>query len=175
MEEGARIGHLTVVKGVRNLKMGKNASIGRLNWISAFPLENKNHFQHIEDRQPDLILKEESAITHRHILDCTESITIGSYTTVAGYASQFITHSIDVAESRQGAKPITIGDYCFIGTNVVILGGATLPSRSILGAKSLLNKAFEEELMLYGGVAAKPLQKLTGEERYFHREKGFVN
>ena len=35
------------------------------------------------------------------------------------------------------AAPITIGDYCFVGTNCVLLGGSVLPSYSVLAAKSL--------------------------------------
>ena len=115
-----------------------------------------------------------SAVTKNHHLDCTDRITIGPFTTIAGYHSQLLTHSIDVHECRQDSAPIHLGDHCFIGTNVVVLGGSRLPDRSVLGAKALLNKAFELPDHLYGGVPAKDLGKLEGVSKYFYRECGFV-
>src|SRR5215471_15011694 len=72
MGRGASIGHLTVVKGLSRLSLGEHASIGRLNWITAFPLGDSPHFAHIAGRQPELLLGEHAAITNRHIVDCTE-------------------------------------------------------------------------------------------------------
>ena len=77
-------------------------------------------------------------------------------------------------ENRQDSKPIFIGDYTFIGTNVIILGGASLPSYSVLGAKSLLNKKFSTEWRLYGGVPAVELSELSRDAKYFSRKDGFV-
>ena len=102
-------------------------------------------------------------------------MTIGAFTTFAGFQSQILSHSIDLAASRQSSQPVTIGEYCFVGTNCVLLGGAVLPDRSVLGAKSLLNKAFTDTGYLYGGVPAKPLQPLpVADTAYFHREVGMV-
>jgi hypothetical protein len=50
-----------------------------------------------------------------------------------------------------------------------------LPSFSVLGAKSLLNKKLSEEWTLYGGVPAKPLQCIPREAKYFTRIIGFVD
>jgi hypothetical protein len=44
----------------------------------------------------------------------------------------------------------------------------------VLGAKSLLNKAYSEEWMLYAGVPAKPVQAIPSSARYFTRAEGFV-
>ena len=109
-----------------------------------------------------------------HHIDCTNIITIGNFSTVAGYQSQLLTHSIDVMESRQHSAPISIGDYTFVGTNVVILGGASLPAFSVLGAKSLLNKSFTEQYTLYGGVPAKAIAPIDKQAKYFNRHEGFV-
>src|SRR5690606_32520420 len=107
------------------------------------------------ERSPKLIIGENSAITKNHHFDCTDAITIGKFCTIAGYSSQFLTHSIDVYENRQNSAPISIGNYAFVSTNVVLLGGASLPSYSILGAKALLNKSLTEEWVLYGGIPAR--------------------
>ena len=120
------------------------------------------------------MLSAHSAITNRHIVDCTERIRIGAFTTIAGFASQLLTHSINLENSRQEANPITIGDYCFIGTNCVLLGGSSLPDYSVLGAKSLLNRNCRDSYFLYGGVPAKPIKALPPTTRYFQRESGYV-
>ncbi len=86
-----------------------------------------------------------------------------------------LTHSIDLQRSRQASRPITIGEYCFVGTNCVLLGGSALPDYSVLGASSVLNKAHTEMHWLYAGNPAQPVKALTGELQYFQRSAGFVN
>src|SRR5207245_5527131 len=86
--------------------------------------------------QPQLIVGDHAAITHRHLIDCTDSITIGRFTTVAGHRSQFLTHGIDFEDCVQKAKPIEIGQYCHIGTSCILLPGSRLPDYSMLGAAS---------------------------------------
>ncbi len=174
MAQGARIGHLTVCKGLDRLSLGESASIGRLNWITAYPTAATGHFAHLRGRQPALDLAEHAAMTNRHIVDCTEHVAIGRFATVAGFRSQILTHSIDLALSRQHAKPVIIGDYCFVGTACTILGGASLPHHSVLGANALLNKAFTQPFQLYAGVPAVPVAPLDAEMKYFSRPAGFV-
>jgi UDP-3-O-[3-hydroxymyristoyl] glucosamine N-acyltransferase len=174
MEEGSRIDHLTVCKNIDLLHLKAHASIGRGNWITGFPLGPSPHFAEEKDRQPQLIIGEHAAITHRHLIDCTNTVTIGKFTTFAGFQSQILTHSIDIDTSRQTSAPVRVGDYCFVGTNSVFLGGSVLPDYCVLGAKSLLNKAFAETYQLYGGVPAQPIKKLSPESKYFNRSEGFV-
>ena len=174
MEANTSIGDLTVCKNIALLHLCEHSLIGRGNWITGFPLGPSPHFASETDRRPELIIGEHSAITHRHLIDCTNTITIGRFTTFAGFQSQMLTHSIDIEHSRQASAPIRIGDYCFVGTNSVLLGGSALPDYSVLGAKSLLNKAYTETHHLYGGVPAKQLQPLPRDYAYFNRAMGFV-
>ena len=174
MAEGSSIGTATVCKGVDLLHLKAHATIGRGNWITGFPLGPLPHFAHQPDRRPELILGEHSAITNRHLIDCTNLVTIGRFTTFAGFHSQIVSHSIDLDENRQSSEPVRIGDYCFVGTNSVLLGGSALPDYSVLGAKSLLNKAYQETHRLYAGVPARPVQELSPELAYFRRTSGFV-
>jgi hypothetical protein len=174
MEEGSSIGHLTVAKNLDLLHLKTCATIGRGNWITGFPLGNSRHFAGETDRRPELILGDHSAITNRHLLDCTSSITVGAFTTIAGFQSQFISHTIDIRLNHQTSRPIQMGKYCFVGTNCVVLGGAALPDYCVLGAKSLLNKAHTQTHRLYGGVPARELQTLPPDCGYFTRGEGFV-
>jgi serine acetyltransferase len=174
LEEGARIGHLTLCKNIDLLHLGAHAIVGQLNWITGFPSGPSRHFAHQIDRRPELIIETHAGISSRHLIDCTARVRIGAFATIGGFRSQLITHSIDLAAGRQSSEPIDIGEYCFTGTNSVILGGSTLPHHSVLGAQSLLNKKWEEPYRLYAGVPAKPIKELSPELGYFRRPEGFV-
>jgi len=174
MEEGSEIGHFTVCKSIDLLHLKAHATIGRGNWITGFPLGPSPHFAEEKDRRPELIVGEHAAITHRHLIDCTNSVTIGRFTTLAGFQSQILTHSIDLERNRQASVPVRVGEYCFVGTNSVLLPGSVLPDYSVLGAKSLLNRAFSDRYQLYGGVPAQPIKQLPPEYGYFQRTHGFV-
>ena len=175
MEEGSRIGHLNLIKGLRLVHLSPESHIGNLNWITGFPVGSSHHFAHETDRAPELVLGAHSAVTNRHLLDCTARVSIGAFATFAGFRSQILTHSIDLEHSRQSSAPVSIGEYCFVGTDCVLLGGSSLPPRSVLGAKSLLNRSHAQPQWLYGGVPAKPLKELPGDWAYFQRTRGFVD
>jgi acetyltransferase-like isoleucine patch superfamily enzyme len=174
MEEHSRIGHLNVCKGADRLHLGAHAVIAQLNWITGFPSGASRHFAHQPERQPELIVERHAGVSSRHFIDCTARVRIGAFSTVAGFRSQLITHSIDLEAGRQSSEPIDIGEYCFLGTASVVLGGSSLPHHSVLGAKSLLNKKWQEPYQLYGGVPAQPIKKLPEEMAYFRRTEGFV-
>lgn len=176
MDLDSNIGNFNVAIHLDLISVGKHSSIARGNWITGFPSKtNSKHFSHQYDRESNLIIGEHSAITKNHHIDCTNLIKIGNFATVAGYSSQFLTHSINIELNIQDSYPITIGDYCFVGTSSIILGGANLPSYCVLGANSLLNKSFSIPYRLYGGNPAKEIKELSKDFQYFNREVGFVN
>lgn len=174
MGEGARIGHLTLIKGLARLSIGENGIIGNLNWISGFALGHPTHFADNPGRDPSLLMGREAAITNRHLIDCTDRISIGHHTTLAGYRTQILTHSIDVRRSAQRAQPVSIGSYCFVGTGCILLAGSALPDCSVLGAGAVLTRAHAESHHLYAGSPAAPIQPLPHDAAYFHRAAGYV-
>ena len=169
----ATIGHATVCKDLEYLCLGEYASIGRLNWITGYP-KTGAQYQQEDNRRAELILERHAAVTGRHLLDCTNSIHIGQFATVGGVRSTILTHSIDLKASRQASRPVTIGDYCFVSTCCVVLGGSTLPNHSVLAAHSLLNKQLVDSYVLYGGTPARPIDQLPHDLGYFTRQKGCV-
>lgn len=171
---GARIGHMNVVKGLDRLELDEQASIGRGNWISAYPKGAGAHFAHLPDRRPQLVLHAHSALTNRHIVDCTDSVTLGAFCTFGGFRSQVLTHSINVEMGRQHCMPIEFGAYSFVGTGVIVLGGARLPDYSVLGAGAVLSRAFEQTHTLYAGNPAVARKQIPAEAAYFSRPRGFV-
>lgn len=175
MGSDSNIGHFNVAVHLDLISIGKNSSIARGNWITGFPTNtNSKHFSHQIDRKSSLIIGQHSAITKNHHIDCTNIIQIGNFVTVAGYSSQLLTHSINIELNIQDSSPITIGDYCFVGTASTILGGANLPSYSVLGANSLLNKPYLIPYRLYAGNPAKEIKELPMDYKYFTRVSGFV-
>lgn len=175
MLENSKIGSFNVAINLDEVILKKNATISRFNWITGFSTKNKTkHFMHQKHRSSKLLLGQDSAVTKHHHLDCTSEIRIGKFSIIAGYQSQFLSHSVDIISNRQHSEPILIGDYCFVGTNCVILGGSQLPNNSVLGAKSLLNKSFENKYTLYGGVPATDISKIPKESKFFTRKEGFV-
>jgi len=170
----ARVGHLNLVKGLDRFELSKYSSIGNLNWITGFPISDRGHYADDPGREPSFLLGAHSALTNRHLVDCSTTVTIGSFSTFAGFRSQVLTHSIDLRIPKQKCAAVTIGNYCFVGTGVVILPGSKLPDRSVLAAGSVLVDSLIEEQTLYGGVPARAIKKLDDSLGYFTRQTGYV-
>jgi acetyltransferase-like isoleucine patch superfamily enzyme len=175
LEADSQIGTLTVCRGLDLLHLKANAAIGKANWIMGCPIGDKTSFGHQPDRRSELIMEQHSAITSRHLVDCTNRVSIGAFSVFAGFRSQILTHSVDLENSRQSSAPIVIGDYCFTGTDCVLLGGSVLPHHSVLGAKSLLNKEQTEPYSLYAGVPARAVKTLSPDLKFFSRKTGIID
>lgn len=162
MGAASRIGHLSMITTLAEVALGDHARIGNLNWITGASPGSR------------LLLDDHSAITHRHLIDCTDEIRIGRFSTLAGWRSQLLTHSIDIETGRQSSASITIGDFCFVGTGTILLKGCSLPSYSVLAAGAVLASRPEDTYGLYGGVPARFLSALSPDAAYFTRATGFV-
>lgn len=167
------IGHLNFFRSMARLEIGTQSRIGNLNWVSGQRRADA-HFLDEPERDPSLIIGNNSAITHRHLIDCTNTVSIEDFTTFAGWGSQVLSHSIDLELCRQRSAPVKIGSYCFIGTRCTLLKGSTLPSYSVLAAGAVISQSFTQEFSLYGGVPAKFIQTLETDMGYFTRSSGFV-
>ncbi len=74
-------------------------------------------------------------------------------------------HKIGLHNRRAGTGTggnIVIGNGCWIGTRVTILGGVTIGEGAIIGAGSLVNKDVPADT-IYAGVPAKLIRKLSNE------------
>lgn len=171
--EGARIGHLNVIKGLWALEIGAHGRLGNGNWVTGWRGATP-HFDLETARASVLKIGDHSAITNRHLIDCTDAVIVGTFTTFAGWGSQILTHAIDLTACRQSCAPVHIGDYCFIGTRVVIQKGSRFPNKSVLGPGSVLHGEKVTEGWLYGGVPARPIKAIGEDGGYFVRDTGFV-
>lgn len=170
----ARIGHFSMFGRGLHLQLGEEAIVGHLNWVGGIGLDSP-HFKGEQDRFPALVLAQGAIITSRHFLDCTNTISVGEFSTVAGWASQLITHGIAMSTNTQQSAAISIGKYCLVGSRATILKGAVLPDYSALGAASMLHRPQSEPHTLYSGCPAVPVAKLDADARYFSRTKAWVD
>lgn len=170
---GSQIGHFTIIRNLDSLVLGPEARIGTFNWVFGMP-PSKEHFVDELDRRSILIMEEGSALTSRHIIDCTAAVTIGCYATVAGFNSQILTHGIDVGTNRQSSRPINIGRYAMVGSRVVLLKGSRVPDRAIIGAGSVFRGAPEGSGGLWSGVPATRVREIDEDGAYFTRTSARV-
>lgn len=103
---------------------------------------------------------------------CAKSITIGSYTMIAGgthiYDTDF--HSLDPAIRANGnenqvqasSSPVSIGNQCWIGSRCLILKGVTIGDQAVIGAGSVVTKNVPPR-QVWAGNPAKFIKELKGD------------
>ena len=170
--DNSRIGSFNIIKNLENLVLDSESTISNFNWISAHPAQS-NSFSH-KNRRAEMLVGKHSSITMWHRFDCTDSIKIGGFTTIAGYRSSFLTHSVNVVDCVQDCKPIDIGNYCFLGTNIVMLPGSRVSDHSLIGAMTLVNKPLESPYSLYAGVPVRRIRSVETGAKYFTRTTGRI-
>lgn len=176
MEAKSRIGNFNFIRNLDILELGEDAGIGNFNNITGYPGARKGSFGHLKNRVCRLVLSPMSGITSRHYVDCTAGVTVGKRTTIAGIRSTILTHSIDVYLNRQDAKPIYIGEGCFIGTNVILLPGVQIADYCVVAAGSVVNKSLTTGGVVYAGnPAGLKLELDINSTKYFRRDKGNVS
>ncbi|KAK9413936.1 putative Maltose/galactoside acetyltransferase domain-containing protein [Seiridium unicorne] len=90
------------------------------------------------------------------ILDCG-LVTIGNRVLFGPFVSIFAaTHETEVQSRRDGieyAKPVSIGDDCWIGGNVTIMPGVTIGKGCTVGAGSVVTKNIPDFSVAIGSPA----------------------
>lgn len=161
------LGHFSIIRNLDSVVLERDARIGTFNWI--FGARGTRHFATRPERVSELKLAEGASVTSRHIVDCTDAVRIGAFSTVAGFRSQILTHSIDVVSNSQVCAPVQIGGYSFIGTGATLLKGAYFPARSVLAAGSVYSAPAGEDGHLYSGQPAQLIRPLPDSAEYMRR------
>jgi acetyltransferase-like isoleucine patch superfamily enzyme len=182
IEDDVRIGHLNVVIGVRKLSIGDHVRIGHLNIIRGgdevslgrySEIIRMNEINSIPDPEvvneidPRFTLGAGSVVTAGHKIDFTDRVEIGRRTIIGGRNSSLWTHN------RQRTRPVTIGELCYVGSEIRVAPGGVIPSRCIVGIGSVVTGRLEGEGQLIAGVPAKPIKSLGEEEQFLieHRTR----
>lgn len=192
MAAGARIGHANLVIGTGRLELGaqsvidmgnvingcsvvalgEHTSIGQRNWISG--PRSADAFPGCPDRRPEFRLGAHSALTRAHRVECADSVTIGSFTSIGGRQAEFITHGVDVYRNIVRTQPIQIGDYCLTSTRCILQPGTVLPDRTMVAPGAVVHGKVGQPEQLIGGVPARPVKSLVG-GKHFYRTEGPVH
>jgi len=170
----ATIGSGNRIKGIDELRMGEDAVISYFNWISA-PPSGSGAFAHSPNRRPALIMGAGAAISGRHVVDCSDTVTFGEFASMGGYRSVIFTHSVDLIRSRQRCTPVTIGARAAILSNCVLLAGTSVAPRSIVSAGSVVNTPLTKEFTFYRGNPAVEIRSLPENLGYFVRTSPHVD
>jgi acetyltransferase-like isoleucine patch superfamily enzyme len=153
------IGHLNVLRGGEEIRLGPFATVLRFNVLNSIPDNDA-----AGPTDPRLLLDAGAYVVSGHRLDFTDRISLGKNVIVAGRNSSFWTHN------RQATAPIDIGDYSYVGSEVRLAPGAGLGPWSILGLGAVLTSRAEGRSVL-GGVPAKVIRAVTPDDELTLRKK----
>jgi acetyltransferase-like isoleucine patch superfamily enzyme len=156
----ARIGHLNIIRGGDEVRLGRFSEIMRLNEINSIPDPDV-----VNEIEPRFLLGDGSIITTGHKIDFTDRVEIGRRTIIGGRNSSLWTHN------RQRTRPIVIGSFTYVGSEIRIAPGGSIPSRCIVGIGSVVTGQFSGEEQLIAGVPAKVIKALSEEDRFLIERK----
>jgi len=180
IENDSRIGHLNIFIGVKELVMGDHVKIGHLNIVRGGDLVHLGRYTELirlneinSIPEPDVVnpveprftLGDGSIITAGHKIDFTDRVEIGKRTIIGGRNSSLWTHN------RQRTLPIRIGDFAYVGSEIRMAPGSSLPSRCVVGIGSVITKKVEAEGWLIAGVPAEPIKELSVEDQFLIERK----
>jgi acetyltransferase-like isoleucine patch superfamily enzyme len=155
-----RIGHLNIIRGGDEVHLGRYAEIIRMNEINSIAEPEV-----VNPTDPRFLLGEGSIITTGHKIDFTDRVTIGRRSILGGRNSSLWTHN------RQRTRPIDIGSFAYVGSEIRIAPGGALPSRCIVGIGSVITSELTSEGYLIAGVPAKPIKELNEEDQFLIERK----
>jgi acetyltransferase-like isoleucine patch superfamily enzyme len=152
LDRDAEIGFCNVLRGGDEIRLGRWATVMRFNVLNSIPDNDCDG-----PTDPRLQLDDGAFVVSGHRIDFTDRIRIGKNVIVAGRNSSLWTHN------RQATRPIEIGDFCYLGSEVRIAPGASLGDWSILAMGAVLSGKAEPRTV-HGGVPAKPIRAITDDD-----------
>jgi acetyltransferase-like isoleucine patch superfamily enzyme len=155
-----RIGHVNIIRGGDEVSLGRYAEIIRMNEINSIPNPDV-----VNPTDPRFLLGEGSIITAGHKIDFTDRVTIGRRSILGGRNSSLWTHN------RQRTRPIDIGSFAYIGSEIRMAPGSRVPSRCIVGIGSVITSELTAEGHLIAGVPAKAVKELGEEDLFLIQRK----
>jgi acetyltransferase-like isoleucine patch superfamily enzyme len=155
-----KIGHLNLIRGGDEVKLGRYSEIIRMNEINSIAEPEV-----VNPIDPRFSLGNGSIITAGHKIDFTDRVTIGRRSILGGRNSSLWTHN------RQRTRPIDIGSFVYIGSEIRIAPGGSVPSKCIVGIGSVITTELSAEGYLIAGVPAKAVKQLSEEDRFLIERK----
>ena len=151
---------LNIFRGGAEITIGRYCDILRLNEINSIPEPDA-----VNPVDPRFLLGSGSMIAASHKIDFTDRVEFGKSVIMGGRNSSIWTHN------RQMTRQVTIGDNSYLGSEIRIAPGGSIPARCIVGIGSVITKAFENEYYLIAGVPAAEIKPLDEDGRFLTERK----
>jgi acetyltransferase-like isoleucine patch superfamily enzyme len=158
--EHTRIGHLNIIRGGDEVNLGRFSEIIRLNEINSIPDPDV-----VNPTDPRFLLGAGSIITTGHKIDFTDRVTIGCRTILGGRNSSLWTHN------RQRTAAIDIGSQAYLGSEIRVAPGGSIPSKCIVGIGSVIIGEISDEGFLIAGVPARAIKALSDDDKFLIERK----
>lgn len=155
-----KIGHLNIIRGGEEVRLGRYSEIIRMNEINSI-----SEPEVVNPIDPRFLLGAGSIITTGHKIDFTDRVEIGRRTILGGRNSSLWTHN------RQRTRPLEIGSLTYVGSEIRMAPGASIPSRCIVGIGSVITGQLAGEEKLIAGVPAKVIKDLSDEDKFLIERK----
>lgn len=137
LRNNARLGHLNFCRGPMSLRLDAKAVIGNRNTIT-------RAIRGTTFGPSQLYLGKLAKITAGHSLDCTQSIHLGHYSTLAGKAAQIWTHGYvheeEASKRYRVDGKVFIGNNVYIGSGVIVTGGVRICNYASVGVGTCVTK-----------------------------------
>jgi len=160
VEDHVRIGHLNIFRGGAEVNLARYSEVIRMNEINSIPDPDV-----VNPTDPRFLLGAGSIVTTGHKIDFTDRVVIGRRSILGGRNSSLWTHN------RQRTLPIEIGSFAYVGSEIRIAPGGTIPSNCIVGIGSVITGEITTEGHLIAGVPAKVLKELDDDDKFLIRRK----
>lgn len=145
---GCKIGNFNVFAGPIKVTIKNKAKISSKNlfecgdWVLQEKFKDANY-------EREIIIEENTLITHGHFFDLAGRFVLGKYSWVAGRNSEFWTHGAGVME-----RNVTIGSNCYVASAVRFSPGSGIGNNVLVALGSVVVKKIDGDNLLVGGVPA---------------------
>lgn len=147
------IGPLNLFRGGTQIDLDDYSQVIRLNIINAIPDHDCTN-----DPDSSFHLGFGSVVTAEHRIDFTARVSIGKCSIFGGRNSTIWTHN------RRTGEPVTIGDYCYVGSEIRMAPGAGIPDCCVVGLGSVITHHHTQAFSLIAGVPARVRRPLTSDD-----------
>lgn len=161
MGHNGYVGRMNLVSGPISILLRNTGSIGNANKIVRGPLN------HVTSGPAVLLIGRLGKITANHRVDCTRSVRIGDYSTLAGVGIQVWTHGYVHDVSGPGRYRIdgavNIGHNVYVGASCIISMGVSICPGVMVGAGTTVSRSIDEQ-GLYVSSAVRRLPRPAAPE-----------
>jgi acetyltransferase-like isoleucine patch superfamily enzyme len=156
----ARIGVLNIFRGGKEISIGRYCDVLRMNEINSIPEPEV-----VNETDPRFLMGNGSMIGASHKIDFTDRVEFGKCVILGGRNSSLWTHN------RQMTRSIEIGDYSYLGSEIRVAPGSSIPAKCIVGMGSVITKRFHRDYQLIAGVPAAEIKELDEDGKFLTERK----